>query len=183
MDLLKLLKSKQVAIEAKQTLKMLHGRCFGLKQVLGFLNQALGRGKSAGGKKGNAPVKGKAAGNTAVTEIVEWVADSVEDERHGHGTCISDKSTIENVAGLFMSCVENRDVKCRRAAQEVRGLEERSDELGLRYSRSPSEVRMCRQTLRCSASRCHHSAPRLECDIRGLNSAMLLVSVGRRFHR
>ncbi|GMH57158.1 hypothetical protein TrLO_g9581 [Triparma laevis f. longispina] len=118
LDLLKLLKSKQVAIEAKQTLKMLHGRCFGLKQVLGFLNQALGRGKSAGGKKGNAPVKGKAAGNTAVTEIVEWVADSVEDERHGHGTCISDKSTIENVAGLFMSCVENRDVKCRRAAQE-----------------------------------------------------------------
>ncbi|GMI11083.1 hypothetical protein TrVE_jg3330 [Triparma verrucosa] len=124
LDLLKLLKSKQVAIEAKQTLKMLHGRCFGLKQVLGFLNQALGRGKSAGGgskKGGKAPAKaaGKAAGNAAVTEIVEWIADSVEDERHGNLLCgASDKSTIENIAGLFMSCVNNRDVKCRRAAQE-----------------------------------------------------------------
>ena len=46
LDLLKLLKSKQVAIEAKQTLKMLHGRCFGLKHATGFVNISLGRGGS-----------------------------------------------------------------------------------------------------------------------------------------
>jgi len=128
-ELLKLLKSKQVMEEAKQTLKMLHGRCFTLKNVLPIVNDCLGIAKKGvkGGKVGpgggggmgggGGLGKGKAAGST--TEIVEWLADAVEEERYmrkREGGL--DAAGMRSIVDLFLTCVANRDVKCRRAAQE-----------------------------------------------------------------
>jgi hypothetical protein len=130
-ELLKLLKSKQVMEEAKQTLKMLHGRCFTLKNILPLVNDCLGlakkslkAGEKGGAKKGGAsmPRERAASGGGAVgstTEIVEWLADSIEEERFmkkKEGGL--DFAGLEGVVDLFLNCVANRDVKCRRAAQD-----------------------------------------------------------------
>ena len=139
-ELLKLLKSKQVSIEAKQTLKMIHGRCFFLKNVLPLVGECLGLGKAGrvggGGGKGKGgkakdkagkakkkvmagaatPKSGSGVGST--TEIIEWLGDAVEEERFIKKGTGLDSNVILVIANIFLSYVENRDVKCRRAAQD-----------------------------------------------------------------
>ena len=136
-QLLKLLKSKQLAMEAKSTLKMLHGRCFSLKNVLTTITDCLGMDKAlpgvGKGKMGKKAKRGSISQNLSVgtpkggscTEVIEWMADSVgeerlfrEESRDRDGPKFIEGTTLSSVIAVFLAFVENRDVKCRRAAQD-----------------------------------------------------------------
>jgi hypothetical protein len=104
--------------------------------VLGFAADGLGLGKAGGGSvgagarkratssavgSGNATPKGNAAapaaGKGGSVELVEWLVECIEDERNSRKAAF-DVNTVTSLASLFLRCIENRDVKCRKAAVE-----------------------------------------------------------------
>ena len=121
-EILNLLKSKQLSSQVRKTLWNLHGRCFTLSNTMELICQVLGFGKTERlstlkkGKKTTSSLSSidttKKAGNNV--EMIEWLATTImkecEMQELDH---IVDSPGLELLAGFFLSLVGHRDQKCR----------------------------------------------------------------------
>ena len=144
LEMLRLLKSRQLGPVSRANLRRLHGTCYTLANSLTCLSHALGLGKEAAtvGKKraggrqrpglagGGRPKQFQSAPPTASSaalqasararssnnvEVVEWLAKAVEAERRMTGLVpMADRSALATLAGFFVSHVGHRDPRCRR---------------------------------------------------------------------
>ena len=117
LNMLRLLSSKQGSAVAKQNLKRLHGGGYNLSNSLVCISHALGLGKEAGGRRAKAAAS--RAANALKTannvDVVEWLADRVEAERHMKDLVpTAEKSALETLSRFFLSHVGHRDPRCRK---------------------------------------------------------------------
>lgn len=120
-EMLKMLKSKQVAAEVRKTLWNLHGRCHTLSNTMELIYQVLGLGQAG---RPSVTKKGKKGLPTAIdankksanhVEIIEWLAVTLVKECEMKNIDpILDKDGLEMLSRFFMSHVGHRDQKCRK---------------------------------------------------------------------
>jgi len=118
LNMLRLLSSKQGSAVAKQNLKRLHGGGYNLSNSLICISHALGLGKEAGGRRAKAAAASRAANALKTAnnvDVVEWLADRVEAERHMKDLVpTAEKSALETLSRFFLSHVGHRDPRCRK---------------------------------------------------------------------
>ncbi|EJK70052.1 hypothetical protein THAOC_08628 [Thalassiosira oceanica] len=124
-ETVKLLKSKQCSSVAKTVLAQLHGRCFTLANSLEAVSHVLGVGLSSSSSKGRSskkatamespnPRKTSAGGGNSV-EVIEWLAETTERERHLEGVePMLERNSLAMLINLFFSHADHRDQRCRR---------------------------------------------------------------------
>lgn len=116
-EMLKFLKRKQVASEAKKTLNSLHGICYTLSNSVILISQVLGLGQvgTSKGKSNMTPLKGN-SGKMNV-EIMEWLIKTIESESNMIGIDpILDKKGLNILSSFFLIQANHRDQKCRKHA-------------------------------------------------------------------
>lgn len=124
-EILKLLKNKQVANGAKEILRNLHGKCFTLGNSIVAVSHVLGMGKSsANHRKSTGSLKQVPANKSNqsmqksnTVEIIEWLAATTETERIMEEiNPMIDESGLSQLATFFSSHGSHRDAKCRKNA-------------------------------------------------------------------
>lgn len=118
LNMLRLLSSKQGSAVAKRNLERLHGLGYSLTNSLVCISHALGLGKETGGGRRNKAAASRAANALKTAnnvDVVEWLAQRVEAERHMQDLePKADKGTLETLARFFLSHVGHRDPRCRK---------------------------------------------------------------------
>jgi len=120
-EILKQLKNKRVAPEARKALFNLHGRCFTLANTMELVLQALGLGHS---DRPSAVKKGKKSIGKGIdtnkkpanqVEIIEWLAIALTKECEMDGLeSTLDINWLEILSRFFISNISHRDQKCRK---------------------------------------------------------------------
>ena len=143
-EMLRLLKNRQVCNVTRKALQNLHGQCFTLANCFQVVSHVLGLGKDGsgvasgggGGKGGGLKRRSstsmvtsgsdKAAGGPNNVVVIEWLAQLIEVERNaGVGKSGNEKtfvgpamdfSGITTLSNFFLGHASHRDPKCRKNA-------------------------------------------------------------------
>jgi len=124
-EILKLLKNKQVRSGAKEILRKLHGQCFTLSNSMVAVSHVLGMGKStnqrkslsASGKQTPSNKSDQSMQKSNNVEIIEWLAVTTEAERGMEDISpMIDENGLSQLANFFLSHQSHRDANCRKNA-------------------------------------------------------------------
>jgi hypothetical protein len=135
-EMLKMLKNKQVANTTNELLQKLHGTCFSLANPIVAVSHVLGMGKTtstkASHRRSSSSMKkhrhhsqsSSNQSNSAATkannvEIIEWLASTIEVERGMMGPAIDpmlDMNDLSQIATFFTIHESHRDARCRKNA-------------------------------------------------------------------
>jgi uncharacterized Zn-finger protein len=128
-EMLKLLKNKQVSSTVKDILRDMHRyNAFTLSSSLPLIAHVLGVGKTAPRANANAPKLKKLSStsspltevqtqNSNNTDVIEWLAEATEVERTmKYIDPIMDESSLSTLAHFFINFCGHRDATCRKNA-------------------------------------------------------------------
>ncbi len=123
-EILKLLKNKQVRGGAKEILRKLHGQCFTLGNSMIAISHVLGMGKTSNQRKSLGSAKqSQASKSTTIVqkgnnvEVIEWLAITTENERNMVDVHpLMEESGLSKLSSFFASHDSHRDAKCRKNA-------------------------------------------------------------------
>lgn len=122
-EMLKLLKNKQVGNRTNDVLKKLHGKCFTLSNSMVAVSHVLGMGKAntelrkSMGSFKQAPLEdmSQSMQKSNCVEVIKWIALTVEAERVMEDIHpIMDENGLSQLANIFMSHESHRDANCRK---------------------------------------------------------------------
>ena len=124
-EMLKLLKNKQVGTRAKDVLKKLHGTCFTLGNSMVAVTHVLGMGKvSIDHRRSSGSIKQLQSEERQASmqksnsvEVIKWLALTTESERiMEYVNPLLDDSGLNQLASIFLSHESHRDESCRKNA-------------------------------------------------------------------